>query len=336
MTQDEKIAALERQVEELRREALDALEKGSVLRAQLQQAQYGVDAHNHAIQLAEAAEARVADLERERVNFFDTLRAIAVQGLGLTDPWEETAPANPEDWSRHATLSEAVADLRRKLAESERSRAELQQEIAEQASRETAWARKFEDQIRHFAVHVDNERRRLLLKWRADRRRLRASRAELQQQLAKEEQEHLQTIAARDLREEQVQAIHVALGGDGEWTSCRDLGRESLEMIAGLKQQLEEARGLLEHATAFQFGGKAPNMARRVEDLPIRIEARDQRDGTRKWAVMQGGNCLRRDGLWELEMQPSSRTDEFLRMARWTLNEALDAARSQGGENAAQ
>lgn len=82
----------------------------------------------------------------------------------------------------------------------------------------------------------------------------------------------------------------------------------------------------VDHATAFQFGGKDPNMACRVEDLPIRIEARDQRDGTRKWAVLQGGNCLRKDGEWELEMQPSSRSDEFLAMTRYASKEEAHAA----------
>lgn len=46
-------------------------------------------------------------------------------------------------------------------------------EIAEQSSRETAWARRFDEQVEHFAIRVYNERRRLLLKWRSDRRQLR-------------------------------------------------------------------------------------------------------------------------------------------------------------------
>ncbi len=80
----------------------------------------------------------------------------------------------------------------------------------------------------------------------------------------------------------------------------------------------------ISHATVFQFGDSVPNIATRIEHLPIRIEARDQRDGTRLWVVKQGGNCLRKDGQWELEMQPSSRTDEFISATRWkTKEEAL-------------
>lgn len=104
----------------------------------------------------------------------------------------------------------------------------------------------------------------------------------------------------------------------------------ALTSLDSLKAEYERMRVWMESATAFQFSGKAPNMACRVDDLPIRIEARDQRDGSRKWAVMQGGNCLRKDGDWELEMQPSSRTDEWLKLTRWDSREearaAIDAA----------
>lgn len=68
---------------------------------------------------------------------------------------------NTSEWK------DALDSIRAELAAARR-------EIAEQASRETAWATKFEDQIRHFGVRVANERRRLLLKWRSDRKRLRA------------------------------------------------------------------------------------------------------------------------------------------------------------------
>ena len=77
----------------------------------------------------------------------------------------------------------------------------------------------------------------------------------------------------------------------------------------------------LKHATVFVFEVKPPNEQRTIEDMPIRIEAREQRDGTRKWAVCQGGNCLRKDGFWEIERQPSSRSDEFLALTRYETKE---------------
>lgn len=43
-----------------------------------------------------------------------------------------------------------------------------------------------------------------------------------------------------------------------------------------------------------------------------------------KWAVRRGGNCLRKDGLWEHEPQPSSRDDAFYAMCRFdSLEEAV-------------
>lgn len=69
-----------------------------------------------------------------------------------------------------------------------------------------------------------------------------------------------------------------------------------------------------EHGTVFQLdGGKPPYML---------IEAREQRDGSRKWVVTQGGNCLRKDGDWEWEASPSNRSEEFVQMTRWDSKEA--------------
>jgi hypothetical protein len=47
---------------------------------------------------------------------FETLRAIAVDGLGLTDPWAETATDEaPDEWT--GLLSEKVAQLRKERDE---------------------------------------------------------------------------------------------------------------------------------------------------------------------------------------------------------------------------
>src|ERR1051325_9921968 len=41
-------------------------------------------------------------LRAQHNRFFDTMRAIAVKGLGLTDPWDENLPDGlyPEDWAK--------------------------------------------------------------------------------------------------------------------------------------------------------------------------------------------------------------------------------------------
>ena len=62
-----------------------------------------------AIQAAEVKMARKWHTDRDRA--FETLRAIAVEGLGLSDPWADTSPETaPPEWS--GLLSEKVAQLR--------------------------------------------------------------------------------------------------------------------------------------------------------------------------------------------------------------------------------
>jgi len=46
------------------------------------------------------------------------------------------------------------------------------------------------------------------------------------------------TLAERDLREDQVQAIDVALGGTGEWSNNYDCGVEALKHIAELQAKV--------------------------------------------------------------------------------------------------
>ena len=61
---------------------------------------------------------------------------------------------------------------------------ERDREIAEQSSRETAWAAKFDDERRHFWMRTYNQRRRLLLQSRRRIRCLRSERDALQRTLA--------------------------------------------------------------------------------------------------------------------------------------------------------
>lgn len=44
-----------------------------------------------------------------------------------------------------------------------------------------------------------------------------------------------------------------------------------------------------------------------------------------KWTILQGGACFNKQGKWEYEPMPSSRTDEFIERTRWnSAQEALD------------
>jgi hypothetical protein len=49
--------------------------------------------------------------------------------------------------------------------------------------------------------------------------------------------------------------------------------------------------------------------------------------GHGRWAVRNMSNCLAKDGEWEHEPLPSSRTDEWLETVRWDdVGDAIDAA----------
>jgi len=54
----------------------------------------------------------------------------------------------------------------------------------------------------------------------------------------------------------------------------------------------------------------------------ITVEFRD----AGSWAVLDGRHCLNRDGGWEREPLPSSRTDEFMSRCRFSLDEAVELA----------
>jgi len=56
----------------------------------------------------------------------------------------------------------------------------------------------------------------------------------------------------------------------------------------------------------------------------VNVEERRQRDGTVLWRVGTDFGAWTRDRHgFELEPSPSSRTEKWLRRARWTLDEAL-------------
>ena len=59
-----------------------------------------------------------------------------------------------------------------------------------------------------------------------------------------------------------------------------------------------------------------------IYNRPIQIEARDQRDGSRKWILKMHEWVLGKDSDFHYEPTPSSRTDEFIENTRFnTPNE---------------
>ena len=54
----------------------------------------------------------------------------------------------------------------------------------------------------------------------------------------------------------------------------------------------------------------------------FRVEDR----GAGAWAVVDGASCLNRDGEWEYEPLPSSRTQAFFDRCRYPKNEAIQRA----------
>jgi hypothetical protein len=81
-------------------------------------------------------------LEADRDRFFDTMRAIAVDGLGLTDPWEvpDDAPP-PKDWQEFPLMSQAVKKLRDERDEAIKSQKFTQEWYGSRWQRMSEWFR---------------------------------------------------------------------------------------------------------------------------------------------------------------------------------------------------
>lgn len=59
-----------------------------------------------------------------------------------------------------------------------------------------------------------------------------------------------------------------------------------------------------------------------VDDGPlgpayVTLDRVPQREGMPLWAIRESGACLNKQGEWELEPMPSSRTKAFFRRCRW-------------------
>lgn len=61
----------------------------------------------------------------------------------------------------------------------------------------------------------------------------------------------------------------------------------------------------------------------------ITIENVRQPDGPDRWAIRKGGSCLAKDGNWEFEPLPSSRSEAFFMRCRYaTLESALETIKT--------
>lgn len=64
-----------------------------------------------------------------------------------------------------------------------------------------------------------------------------------------------------------------------------------------------------------------------VDDGPlgpayVTMDRVPQREGPPLWAIRESGACLNKQGEWELEPMPSSRTKAFFKRCRWKSAEA--------------
>lgn len=114
--------------------------------------------------------------------------------------------------------------------------------------------------------------------------------------------------------------MHLDTNPEGRGAEIERFSRE----VEELRRELANRRALevaLE-PVAYVIRGTAKGSPRDA----VRIEARDQKDGSRKWVVCQAGEVLNKKGHWEWEPLPSSRTDNFLQRTRFdSPQEALAA-----------
>ena len=109
-----------------------------------------------------------------------------------------------------------------------------------------------------------------------------------------------------------------------------------MEIFTAIAVDLSEEYDLTDLCDAVQAATKAEYEGKlemgvkwRVSDNGVYVEKRNQRDGTSRFVVIQQGEVLAKDGRWEWEPQPSSRTDAFVERTRFdSLNAAIDAVRT--------
>lgn len=122
-------------------------------------------------------------------------------------------------------------------------------------------------------------------------------------------------------------------GYDGQWIGevCAPVYVPIVELEKVSDNPVKEVEDLLERdvmACSWIIGQEYP----KTRNYPIKIDKVFREDGPPRFAVRKSGRfCLTRDGYWEWESQPSSRTDEFLNRARYdTFEEAFEAYKQFG------
>lgn len=75
-----------------------------------------------------------------------------------------------------------------------------------------------------------------------------------------------------------------------------------------------ETRKRLDRARVFAFCGPSRD--------EVELRHMEQEDGSVLWAILRWGSAWTRQGRWEQQSMPSSRTVAFLKRARWTFDEA--------------
>lgn len=92
-------------------------------------------------------------------------------------------------------------------------------------------------------------------------------------------------------------------------------------LVAAIADALYEQKTLVDMATRFVV---AENV--RTKDGIYPFIAVEKRSDV-LWCVFDGVGCLTTEGHWEVERQPSSRTDEFIARTRFPLEVAILMAR---------
>lgn len=109
------------------------------------------------------------------------------------------------------------------------------------------------------------------------------------------------------------------------------IGEESRLGESGQREDIAAVGGLdPARIRKYVVKGEEDLMARVGTEGPVYVEWRGQRFGKGPvlWAVTNSwGQCLNKKHEWEHEPQPSSRTDAFIKRARWDdFNVAVAAA----------
>ncbi len=84
--------------------------------------------------------------------------------------------------------------------------------------------------------------------------------------------------------------------------------------------RIDQQLGLLERAVSFNF------LTADKEEFSIEHRTIPENLDADRWTIISRGYCYTRNGEWEWEPRPSSRTEEFFRATRYTLAEALEIA----------